>query len=538
MTLPKTKARQPKSAPDAMDSASAPDPDSAATTAAVTSSSPIDADIAASTLAPKKTKMAAPKPRLTITPATAVAHSGRRQPATTGSSAKTPPKQSSLPQKQLLPRIVQQPLPLQHQQPAGFAPPPPLGNNSECSLTRIIEMYGERTDILRLVLSAKSDEDKARAEYERRVQEELRYETRRLEFEMLLHTNYFKQQERDQQQSQLVMGPPPPPQHPHAAVLHSPLGLATVHHPASQQQHQSSSSGAHMAASHYGMQSVAHDPNGLRAYHHPDTPGGLDVRTNQHPFAFFKMPPGAPLHHPSAYSEQQHVPHSGNNINSGGSGSSQMSSSRSQLQLSGGSNGSGSKARQQQQQQHLGIRDRRPVPPAVSGLSVRILSHDHSLADAPRSAPVDGPDMKKRKISHDEVIMALRRKVMSKGGVGGTHALSMAQAGTAPKGHHPLQASAAAAAAQSTPRRSSLAVITHSSDGDDFCEEMGAAGMLSSSSSSSSSMSTPVESAASSPLLRVAAAGESQAQRVSSISRIVDAESTAAGGGSRSDVAA
>ncbi|KAJ2324985.1 hypothetical protein GGH92_010554, partial [Coemansia sp. RSA 2673] len=61
-----------------------------------------------------------------------------------------------------------------------------------------------------------------------------------------------------------------------------------------------------MVSAHYSMQSVAHDPNGLRAYHHPDTPGGLDVRTNQHPFAFFKMPPGAPLHHPSAYNEQQH----------------------------------------------------------------------------------------------------------------------------------------------------------------------------------------------------------------------------------------
>ncbi|KAJ2884034.1 hypothetical protein H4R27_002380 [Coemansia aciculifera] len=84
----------------------------------------------------------------------------------------------------------------------------------------------KRTDILRLVLSAKSEEDRARAEYERRVQEELRYETRRLEFEMMLHSNYFKQQERDQQQQpQLVMAPPPPPQqHPHAVVLHSPLG--------------------------------------------------------------------------------------------------------------------------------------------------------------------------------------------------------------------------------------------------------------------------------------------------------------------------
>ncbi|KAJ2106523.1 hypothetical protein IW146_007741, partial [Coemansia sp. RSA 922] len=182
------------------------------------------------------TKVAPSKPRLTITPAaaatTVVVHSGRRQPTASASgSATTPPKQSTLQQqKQLLPRIVQPPTQHQLQQPAVFAPPPPFGNNSECSLTRIIELYGERTDILRLVLSAKSEEDRARAEYERRVQEDLRYETRRLEFEMLLHSNYFKQQERDQQQQQpqLVMAPPPPPsQHPHAVVLHSPLGKKT-----------------------------------------------------------------------------------------------------------------------------------------------------------------------------------------------------------------------------------------------------------------------------------------------------------------------
>ncbi|KAJ2810564.1 hypothetical protein FBU31_007964, partial [Coemansia sp. 'formosensis'] len=214
MTLSNTKARQPRSAPDTTDSAvaSAPDPDSAATA----NSSPIEADIAApaSVVAPKKTKAASSKPRLNIAPtptATAgVVHSGRRPPTSTSSnSATTPPKQSTLQQqqqKQLLPRIVQQPPPPpQHQlqQPAAFALPPPLGNNSECSLTRIIELYGERTDILRLVLSAKSEEDRARAEYERRVQEELRYETRRLEFEMMLHNNYFKQQERDQQPPQL-----------------------------------------------------------------------------------------------------------------------------------------------------------------------------------------------------------------------------------------------------------------------------------------------------------------------------------------------
>ncbi|KAJ2451012.1 hypothetical protein GGF42_004355, partial [Coemansia sp. RSA 2424] len=239
-----------------------------------------------------------------------------------------------------------------------------------------------------------------------------------------------------------------------------------------------------------------HDAHSLRAYHHPDTPGGLDVRTNQHPFAFFKLPPGAPLHHPSAYSEQQH---------------------------------------------QLGIRERRPVPPAVSGLSVRILSHDHSLADAPRSAPVDGPDMKKRKISHDEVIMALRRKVMSKGGVGGSHALSQAQAlaSTSLPKAHPLQSSASAGSQSANKqRRSSLAVITRSSD--EPGSETGVAGTPSSSSSSSSSSPSPLASAASSPLLRTTAV-EDRSQRVSSISLIVDADpstASASAAGSRPDVTA
>ncbi|KAJ2745671.1 hypothetical protein GGI20_001996 [Coemansia sp. BCRC 34301] len=489
MTLSKTRPRQQKSAPDTV---AAPSADSAAA-----DSSPVDADIA------------------TVT---------------------TPKKQ-----KQLLPRIVKQQPMSQNQQQllAPFAPPPPpLSTNNECSLTRIIELYGEQTDILRLVLSAKSEEDRARAEYERRVQEELRYETRRLEFEMMLHSNYFKQQERDIQQ-QMTMAPPP---HSHALVLHSPIGHSTAHHSVSQQQQQQqqqqqSTSGAHILTAPYPIQSGAHDPNSLRAYHHPDTPGGLDVRTNQHPFAFFKLPPGAPLHHPSAYSEQQHVPHSGGNINSGGSASSQMSSSRSQIQLSGNSSGNGPKAQQQQQQQ-LGIRERRPVPPAVSGLSVRILSRDHGLADAPRSAPVDGPDMKKRKISHDEVIMALRRKVMSKGGVGGGHALSQAQALTSapfPAKSHSLQTSASSLQNSSNQRRSSLAVITHS--GDEPCLETGVDDSSSSDSSSSSSPS-PLASAVSSPLLRTADT-EDRSQRVSSISLIVDADTSAASAaGSRPDVAA
>ncbi|KAJ1851140.1 hypothetical protein LPJ57_007907, partial [Coemansia sp. RSA 486] len=53
-----------------------------------------------------------------------------------------------------------------------MAQPPSI--ESELSLVRIIEEYGERTDLLRLVLAAKTEQDRARAEYERRLQEELR----------------------------------------------------------------------------------------------------------------------------------------------------------------------------------------------------------------------------------------------------------------------------------------------------------------------------------------------------------------------------
>ncbi|KAJ1949166.1 hypothetical protein FBU59_001263, partial [Linderina macrospora] len=99
-------------------------------------------------------------------------------------------------------------------------------SENEHSLTRLIEMYGEQTDILRVVLSAKSEQDRARAEYERRVQEELRYETRRLEFEMMLHHNYFKQQDREHEEKRHLMMPTPKvpmTAHRNDVVLHSPL---------------------------------------------------------------------------------------------------------------------------------------------------------------------------------------------------------------------------------------------------------------------------------------------------------------------------
>ncbi|KAJ1958647.1 hypothetical protein EC988_000176, partial [Linderina pennispora] len=107
--------------------------------------------------------------------------------------------------------------------PMAFVPP---HSDNEHSLTRLIELYGEQSDLLRIVLSAKSEQDRARAEYERRVQEELRYETRRLEFEMMLHHNYFKQQDREHEEKRhLLMPTPKGPMTAHRSdvVLHSPL---------------------------------------------------------------------------------------------------------------------------------------------------------------------------------------------------------------------------------------------------------------------------------------------------------------------------
>ncbi|KAJ2778803.1 hypothetical protein GGI15_004070 [Coemansia interrupta] len=343
----------------------------------------------------------------------------------------------------------------------------PPGIENELSLMRIISEYGERTDLLRLVLASKTEQDRARAEYERRLQEELRYETRRIEFEMMLHGNLFKQQEREheekrqQQQQQQQLMPPPPNvpagMHRGDMVLHSPIG-----HLQTGGQH----AYPHQQQAHYG---AAHDPHSqARSYHHPDTPGGPDVRPNAHPFAFFKSPlGGAPINHPSAYGQQQQ--------------------------------------QKQPPPQQLGIRERRPVAPAVSGLSVRTVDGGHGLGDgAPRSAPVDGPAAHgKRKISHDEVIMALRRKVMSKSA-----------------GH--VQPAAAAAAVEVQQRRSSLAVITGVASEDEDGGRAGEAelGSVTSSSSSSSSSAEVAASAA-----EVAAeTGRGPQRRLPSISAMLETE--------------
>ncbi|KAJ2083319.1 hypothetical protein H4R24_000879 [Coemansia sp. RSA 988] len=296
---------------------------------------------------------------------------------------------------------------------AGFSMAPP--RDSSLTLTRIIEEYGEHTDLLRLVLAAKTEEDRARTEYERRIQEELRLESRRIDFEMMLHENMFKQQEHQKQQQQLMPPPSHLPQsiHRNDVVLQSPIGPVThSHHP-----HPLPTPGHMVPQGSYGMQVPMKQESGnTRSYHHPDTPGGLDARAAQNPFAFFKMPLGDNVYHPSAYhtygekssngthpppqkpphSHSSSVGHAGS-TSSSGNGASLSSSSHSAV-----AHGKPGGARESDSL-------------AASELSVRIVESDPKSAHAPRSAPVDGPELKKRKVSHDEVIMALRRKVMNKG---------------------------------------------------------------------------------------------------------------------------
>ncbi|KAJ2653318.1 hypothetical protein GGH99_007544, partial [Coemansia sp. RSA 1285] len=173
----------------------------------------------------------------------------------------------------------------------------------------------------------------------------------------------------------------------------------------------------------YGGPVVAAVPHDMRAYHHPDTPGGPDAPNAQTPFAFFKTPLGAQVSHPSAFvtrdADSKLAPRFAGEMLPPGS-----------VPLQDAANprpdGNGVSVMQQQHQQQRALQRRdmatpvhelRAVPPAVGGLSLRIgsgVAAEKDAADAPRSAPVDGPNQK-RKISHDEVIMALRRKVMSKG---------------------------------------------------------------------------------------------------------------------------
>ncbi|KAJ1814362.1 hypothetical protein LPJ56_004875 [Coemansia sp. RSA 2599] len=161
---------------------------------------------------------------------------------------------------------------------------------------------------------------------------------------------------------------------------------------------------------------------------------------------------------------------------------------------------------------HLGIRERRPVPPAVSGLSVRIAADQAAslmMDGAPQSAPVDGPALGKRKISHDEVIKALRRKVMSKGG-------ALGQAAAA--GHE--------AKAAVEPRRSSLAVITHAETEDEESERRIEVATPSSSSSSSDDSLLPVngDTRNSGQRHQPHQQQQQQQQRLPSISMMLDGE--------------
>ncbi|KAJ1795954.1 hypothetical protein LPJ59_004043, partial [Coemansia sp. RSA 2399] len=375
----------------------------------------------------------------------------------------------------------------QQKQKSATAPSQPLLATGDLTLNQIISEYGERTDLLRLVLAAKTEEDRAKAEYERRLQEEMRFETRRLEFEMMLHDNYFKQQDQQQKQQQMVHHHPPP-MPPHAAtghihrndmVIHSPIGppqqmhYVPAHHkqpPPQHQQHAAPSMhmGAHAQNGTYVGSSASRaaslDSQSMRSYHHPDTPGGPDAHhSGQNPFAFFKMPLGTQIQHPSAMYEK-HAPRYTEPL-TGGVTTQETAASR-----PGGANGPSKTRASPPHHGHQDGRQKRTVPPAVSGLSLRIGS-GMGGGDSPRSAPVDGPNQK-RKISHDEVIMALRRKVMGKNG-GGAQPQPHQQPQQQHKHVHvlrpvPPNAKAAQSGAsrriseeQGTMRRSSLANSTH-----------------------------------------------------------------------------
>ncbi|KAJ1766733.1 hypothetical protein LPJ74_005739 [Coemansia sp. RSA 1843] len=252
----------------------------------------------------------------------------------------------------------------------------------------------------------------------------------------------------------------------------------------------------------YGIPVVAAPPHGshnMRAYHHPDTPGGPDAHSGQNPFAFFKMPLGAQIQHPSAYlahPNEKHAPRYTTEPQSGSLSSQETlgpsSSSRP------GTNGSSKHQISPHRDQQVSGREKRTVPPAVSGLSLRIGGvHSNMAADAPRSAPVDGPNQKRR-ISHDEVIMALRRKVMGKSG---SQAQPQPQQQLQQQQQHkhmpplrpippatktPSGASRRFADEQATIRRSSLAKSTHIDSPDCVQDDV----PMSSSSSSSSSSTT------------------------------------------------
>ncbi|KAJ2157339.1 hypothetical protein GGF46_004574 [Coemansia sp. RSA 552] len=426
-----------------------------------------------------------------------------------------------------------------HPVSAALVLPPPPPADSSPSLTQLIEEYGEKTDLLKLVLAAKTEQDKARAEYERRVQEELRFETRRIEFEMLLHSHYFKQQE--QQHLMPLAAAPAVHRGGNEMLLHSPIGpLSHAAHSQQQQQQQ-------VQAVPYGMTvAPVHDPNSLRAYHHPDTPGGLDARAAQNPFAFFKMPLGAQVHHPSAYVTRP-----------GDKSGPQMHTVGHSRNTSASSSGNGVVTSRQQASANTGAR--RVVQPAVSGLSVRTAGGDKrqqmANANAPHSAPVDGPEQKRRKVSHDEVIMALRRKVMGKGAqwqqqqqqqqngqasMGRSNSLGKAVPGPRNPAQQQMRTGDASKA-----RRSSLGVLT-SIDGDSMTGRSESLSSSSSSSCSSSSSDTPLSAAGA----RVERVAEPEAEKTpdadpqenseahtSTGSQIVDSSlpGTPAGGGSVSN---
>ncbi|KAI9502020.1 hypothetical protein BX070DRAFT_35645 [Coemansia spiralis] len=274
----------------------------------------------------------------------------------------------------------------------------------------------------------------------------------------------------------------------------------------------------------YGVPVVAapsHDAH-MRAYHHPDTPGGLDAY-GQNPFAFFKMPLGTQIHHPSAY--KTHEKGSSQHAQGRHIGDTPPSSGSSQEAVRSHANGP---QRQQTMPQDGGLgvtRERRTVPPAVSGLSLRINSDQKGDSDAPRSAPVDGPNQKRR-ISHDDVIMALRRKVMGKNGFQAQHHHSQQRQmpQLTPISVGPSSGGRQNSDDRSKMYRSSLSTISQVDSPDCIPEETSSSSSSSSSSAHADEADSALRSLASTATTENEDRRDSQQQRASSISHIVDSE--------------
>ncbi|KAJ1921096.1 hypothetical protein H4219_000955 [Mycoemilia scoparia] len=341
----------------------------------------------------------------------------------------------------------QPPMPIKEQTSNENSPKRSLPQHElrDLTLSELLVRYEGNKEMLGLVLSAKSEEDRAKVERERRRIEELRLENKRmdLEFERFRHYRYY------QHRPQYPVGPmtahpvfqPYPYPHHHPQAQHrypqgqhyngqfsardrmevSPIGGPRSHTDVAISYRPEGPPRDHQRPPAAGS---SHHP--VRSYHHPDTPGGPSSNVaSQSPFAFFKQPIGEVIHHPSQLHPKHPAGHratsySGNYRPHGGQHLAPSAKDQ-DLSKSPARYGSSSAASNPNLCKH--------VPPAVEGLSVNIgalnrgpekqleagsvenFNGKRLQSDGPMSAPVRGPSFQKRKIRHEDVLEALRRKV-------------------------------------------------------------------------------------------------------------------------------